>query len=189
MAERKFIARHILDYCARNNISQKELGAQLGIKQQSINNWVREKTEPSFENLIKLQILTGVIDTTGKKMILTPYYLYYDLETDGVELTDLKPSKQRAKILVKYENEEEMLKLIYEDYFIIYNLYQFTYEDYECVREPFLKWRKKNKVSAKEWFESKKCCAPKFYDLALREDDWLKQKITKKVYNLTGKTL
>lgn len=180
MTKRKIISRHILDYCARNNISQKELGAQLGIKQQSINNWVREKTEPSFENLIKLQILTGPIDTTCEKMILTPYYLYYDLETDGIELTDLKPSKQRTEILIKYNNEEEMLKLIYEDYFIIYNLYQFTYE---YAREPFLKWRKKNKISAKEWFEN---YVP---DLVLREDEWLKEKIIKKVYNLTGKNI
>lgn len=189
MITRRSISRAILNYCAQNNISQKELGAQIGIKQQTINSWVWEKKAPSFEHLAKLQTIVGSLSEEDSPMIQSPFYLCYDKETDEIHLTMLKPRKDRAEILIQYKNEEQMLKLIYEDYFIMYTFYQAMYEKYFIVKEPFLKWRKKNRETrALEWFESKKCCVPEFYQMAMEKDRdyfWIKSRIVNRVYDLT----
>lgn len=44
----------------RNNLTQKELAEQIGIKQNSYSDWETGKNEPSFENLIKLANLLEV---------------------------------------------------------------------------------------------------------------------------------
>lgn len=41
-------------------LTQKELAEQIGIKQNSYSDWENGKTEPSFENLIKLADLLEV---------------------------------------------------------------------------------------------------------------------------------
>ena len=41
-------------------LTQKELAEQIGIKQNSYSDWETGKTEPSFENLIKLADLFGI---------------------------------------------------------------------------------------------------------------------------------
>lgn len=102
----------------------------------------------------------------------------------------LKPNKNRAKIFIKYDNEEQMLKLIYEDYFIVYTLCQSAYyEEYYSLLAPFLKWRKKNKdAPASEWFET--CPTPSFYEMAMEKDrdyKWIKSRIVNRVYILTNK--
>ena len=187
MITKRSISRAILNYCAQNNISQKELGAQIGIKQQSMNNWVWERTTPSFDNLVKLQSIIGSLEEENSPMIQSPFYLCYDKETDGIRLTMLKPHKERAEILIQYENEEQMLNLIFEDYFITYTLYQAAYERYFSLKEPFVKWRKKNKDKAHKWFEKN---ALDFYNLAMEKDRdyfWIKSRIINRIYNLTNK--
>ena len=44
----------------RKKLTQKELAEQIGIKQNSYSDWENGKTEPSFENLIKLADLLEV---------------------------------------------------------------------------------------------------------------------------------
>lgn len=190
MITRRSISRHILDYCERNNITQKDLSLRVGVKQQSLNNWVWEYTNPSFENLNKLQSVIGTLEEKSDFFMHAPYYLCYDNECDGVRLTMLKPNKNRAKIFIKYDNEEQMLKLIYEDYFIVYTLCQSAYyEKYYSLLAPFLKWRKKNKdTSAREWFKT--CSIPSFYEVAMergRDYDCIKSRIVNRVYILTEK--
>lgn len=62
MITKRSISRRILDYCERNNITQKDLSLKVGVKQQSLSNWVWEHTNPSFENLNRLQSVIGILE-------------------------------------------------------------------------------------------------------------------------------
>lgn len=59
MVTQKAIRHSILHYCEKTNISQKELAEQIGVRRQSLNDWVRGKTSPTIKNLEKLQNIIG----------------------------------------------------------------------------------------------------------------------------------
>ena len=56
----KIFGARLKELRKRNNLTQKELAEQIGIKQNSYSDWENGKTEPSFENLIKLADLFEV---------------------------------------------------------------------------------------------------------------------------------
>lgn len=62
MITRHLISQSIIKYCRENNISQTELAKEIGVRQQSLNDWVREKTGPTWKNLEKLQNIIGCIE-------------------------------------------------------------------------------------------------------------------------------
>lgn len=62
MITKHLIAESILKYCRENNVSQTELAKEVGVRQQSLNDWVREKTGPTWKNLEKLQQIIGKLE-------------------------------------------------------------------------------------------------------------------------------
>ena len=47
-------AKNLEDILRIKNITQKELAEQIGVRPSTINQWVKGKREPEFDNLIKI---------------------------------------------------------------------------------------------------------------------------------------
>lgn len=50
----------------RNNLTQKELAEQIGIKQNSYSDWETGKNEPNLENIVKL---SKILDTSTDELL------------------------------------------------------------------------------------------------------------------------
>ncbi|MCI7084504.1 helix-turn-helix domain-containing protein [bacterium] len=64
------IANRLLQYRKKNNLSQEELAAKIGVSRQAVSKWERAEASPDTDNLILLAQLYGVtLDEllTGKK--------------------------------------------------------------------------------------------------------------------------
>lgn len=56
----KMFEKRLREVRKSKKTTQKELAEQIGIKQNSYSDWENGKTEPSFENLVKLADLLEV---------------------------------------------------------------------------------------------------------------------------------
>lgn len=56
----KIFGKRLREVRKSKKLTQKELAEQIGIKRNTYSDWENGKTEPSFENLVKLADLLDV---------------------------------------------------------------------------------------------------------------------------------
>jgi transcriptional regulator with XRE-family HTH domain len=96
----------------RKKLSQKELGAMLGVGQSTVGMWEANRREPNVETLKRLSELLGT--TVNFLIDETPYYV----DDDAREMAELMHNDPNLRVLfkasrkIKKEDMETVLKVI-----------------------------------------------------------------------------
>lgn len=115
MITNRTISRRILNYLAETGSTKKQLAEKLEVTPALINYWINEERTPSLKMLNRLEAAIGKLE--GEFYSNAPYWLCYDEILECISLVSFRNLHRPNKIIMKYEDEKDMLQRAVNDYY------------------------------------------------------------------------